>query len=115
MATTKTTIPLPGGEKRLKAQETFDATGETDWIKFTDELSVQLTGDATAVTAVVERSTDDPTGDANPAPVGEEITGDLTDGIAPLAYDEPGASWWRVKITALSGGDVEVTLLGTGW
>lgn len=104
--------------KRITATTALTATGATDWIKLAGELVVQITGDATAVTATVQRSAVDPSADgstADPAPAGDDITGDPSSGIQPIAYLEPGVAWWRVNVTALTGDHLRIAISGKGW
>lgn len=95
-------------------EHSFTAVGATDWVKLTGEIAVQITGAATAITAKVQRSTRDPDDTPNTANVGEDITGNPSTGIDPVGFTEPGAAWWRVDVTALTGSPAEVSLSGGG-
>ena len=78
-------------------------------------VGVQLTGGATSVTAFVERSTEDPAGTPNWAPADTNpIQGNPAAGIPPIAYREPGAAWWSVRVTALTGTPLNVSVMGKG-
>ena len=97
---------------------TASAVFATDWIKFVDcNLVAQLDGTATSVVAVVERSATDPAGQygAHAAPADATgFTGDLTAGIAPNEYVEPGVGWWRINVTTVTGGECTASLSGIG-
>jgi len=87
----------------------------TDWVEFVHSLAIQVTGPATAVTLVVERSTIKPDANGaggNPAPVGSVITGNPSTGLEPQLYEEPGRGWWRARCTAITGASVLVDLTG---
>jgi hypothetical protein len=117
MTTTEVTHQILEGEqvRRFNATQAFSAPGVTDWIRAFEQIAVQITGGATSVTAQVERSTEDPAATVNPAPAGDPITGNPATGIKPVAYAEPGAAWWRVNLSAVSGGTANVSLAGKGW
>lgn len=87
----------------------------TDWVLCQKDIAVQLTGPSTVVTAVVERSTINPALGANPAPLDStNLTGNPTTGINVNQFYEPGAAWWRVRVTALTGTAVDVALTTSG-
>lgn len=108
---------LPNGERFLEYTETFVAVGQTDPLRYerSDEgLIIQLSGTATAFTAIVERATKDP-GDANVnwAPADSvPLSGNVSTGIAPVRYDEPVRGWWRIRVTELTGGNLTVYIAG---
>jgi len=97
-------------------EDDLESAGSTTPQRFSrveDGVIVQLSGTATAITAIVERSTRDPAVDANWAPVeADPITGDLTDGIPPKRYWEPGIAFWRIRFTTMTGGSVQISMLG---
>lgn len=98
-----------------KAEKSVAAAGvgATDWVRITDKLAVQLTGTATAVTVLVERSTRDPLGADGPnTALVETLTGNLATGIAPVGYDEPGDAWWRSRATVVTGGVLLIAVNG---
>lgn len=106
-----------GEERFLEYTETFSATGNTDPLRYerSDEgIVIQLSGTATSFTAIVERATLDPgAGTPNWAPADSSpLSGNASTGIAPVRYDEPVRGWWRVRITALSGGNLTVYIAG---
>jgi hypothetical protein len=89
------------------------ATGATDWVRVRDKLAIQITGAATGLTVLVERSTRDPASaeGANIAVV-ETLTGNLVNGLAPVGYDEPGDAWWRARATVVTGGQAVIAVNG---
>lgn len=91
----------------------LSAPGVTDWVCLANNIAVQITGTATSITALVERSTQNPAAAANPATVDAPITGSPLAGIQPTPYLEPGVAWWRVNVTAVAGGDALIALSGT--
>lgn len=93
----------------------------TDWVKFQDtDIVAALSGSATDVEAVVERSAVDPAFLVNGSPQGAQtspadatgFTGDLSTGIAPNIYTESGVGWWRINVTTVTGGTCTATLSG---
>ena len=105
------------GQRFRSHTATFNATGSTDAMVFTGidaRIVVQLSGTATAVTAVVERSTNDPlSASANWAPAEDAVfSGNLANGIAPRQYAEPSSAYWRVRISSISGGNCTVSIAG---
>lgn len=92
---------------------TLSAPGVTDWVCLANNIAVQITGTATSITALVERSTKNPADAANAAPADAPITGSPVAGIQPVPYLEPGVAWWRVNVTAVAGGDAVIALSGT--
>lgn len=95
----------------------------TDWNKFINtNIIAALSGTATAVTAVVQRSAVNPNllvngvaqgAVASPADA-TGFTGDLSAGIPPNIYTETGIGWWRINVTAVSGGNCTASLSGQG-
>jgi hypothetical protein len=113
MSTEVTSISIDKDDARpVNAKESFEATGDTGWVKFQGPICVQLTGTSTNVVAQVQRSTEDPEDTANPAPVAGSISGDLTAGVSPVIYNEVAAAWWRVVIDTLDDGAVDVSMTG---
>ena len=91
-------------------------TGPMGWIRFeATHVIVALSGTATSVTAVVERSSRDPAlgpgAAAAPADTAG-ITGNLATGVPGNRYEEAGVGWWRVRLTASSGGTVVASMSG---
>lgn len=74
----------------------------------------QLSGTATSFQAVVERSTRDPLREtANWAPAeSEDWSGSLVTGTAPRAYNEPSRGWWRLRVISVSGGVLQLNIMG---
>ena len=97
-------------------EKNLAAPGVTDAVMLSGIVIVQFTGAATAVTAVVERSTKDPAlGGPNWAPADSAaLTGNPNTGMPPLAYREGGAAWWRARVTAITGSSVDVSIQGKG-
>ncbi len=96
-----------------EARATLTAAGEaTPWKHYRSTLAVQVTGAATNVVLVVERSTLDPQKGSPDAVVVEQITGSAVAGIAPRGYDEPASAWWRVRAVTLAGGPVKAVVSG---
>jgi hypothetical protein len=91
-------------------------TDISDWVSCQKDIAIQVTGPATNVIAVVERSTIDPSnGTANPAPISSDnITGNPSTGITVGQYYEPGSAWWRVRLTTLTGPSVNVSITTSG-
>ncbi len=94
------------------------ATGvfATDWQRFVAcDIVAQVSGTATSVVAVIERSATNPDTDEDytvaPADL-TGLTGDLTTGVPPNIYTEPGVGWWRVNVTTNSGGSCTASLSG---
>lgn len=113
------TLTVPGsyGVYGVTQEEPLIAADQaTTWLGLTGELAVQVTGDASAITLLVERSTRQPTRTVQPntVPAGEPITGDPSAGIQPRAYIEPGVGWWRVRCVEISGGAAVVAINGIG-
>lgn len=106
-----------GDERFLEYTETFSATGNTDPLRYerSDEgIVIQLSGTATSFTAIVERATLDP-GAVTPnwAPADSlPLSGNAAVGVAPVRFDEPVRGWWRVRVTALTGGNLTVYIAG---
>ena len=99
------------------------STFSTDWHMFVNtNIIAALSGTATSVTAVVERSAVNPAllvnGSAQGAVTSPAdaagITGNLATGVAPNIYTESGVGWWRIRVTAISGGNCIASLSGLG-
>lgn len=115
--TEKINLKSRQGEAIIQYTEDFAAPGSTTPQQFQrtdDGVYIQISGSATAITAIVERSTKDPTREtANWAPaMAIPITGDLSAGIAPFIFNEPARGYWRVRITTLTGGTCTVVISG---
>lgn len=91
---------------------TMNAPGLTDWVCLTGTVALQITGAATAITAITQRSTRNPDITANPAPADEPVTGNPADGMTPTFYVEAGVAWYRVQVTELNG-EAVIALSGT--
>jgi hypothetical protein len=101
--------------RTVTGTQTLSSPGVTEWICMSGQIGVQITGQATSITAVVERSSLDPLSSdgANPTPAdGVTLTGDPSSGLIPTGYYEPGTAWWRVRVSSLSGGVVTISLSG---
>lgn len=104
----------------VSSSQLFTATASGDACLFSKELAVQITGVATAITAIVERHpylnsvAPDPAS-PNWAPAdANAISGDPATGMVPTSYFEPGFGWWRVRVTVLTGASATVSMTGTG-
>lgn len=95
----------------------------TPWQKMVEtDITAQVNGTATACVAVVERSSVDPGLIVNGSAQGPQTApadadgfdGDLTAGIAPNIYNEPGVGWWRINVTTVTAGTCTATLSGKG-
>lgn len=93
---------------------------QTAWVQFINtNLLAALSGTATAVVAIIERSAVDPNlgslGAVTPiiSPADSAgFTGSLATGIPPNIYSEPGIGWWRINVTSVTGGTCTATLSG---
>ncbi len=102
-------------DERTEFFEILEAAGTTSpAIRLQGTVTVQLSGTATEISAVVERSSRSPgSGQENWAPAEDEtFAGDLSAGIAPREYTEPAIGWWRVRVLTLTGGDVKISIIG---
>lgn len=99
---------------RTELFETISSAASTDPVRLQGRVIVQLSGTATAITAVVEHCTRDPsTAEVNWAPAEDEaFSGDLSAGMAPRPYEDPAIGWWRVRVTSISGGNCKVSIIG---
>lgn len=100
---------------RTEFFEQLDGAGTTaPAIRLQGTVTVQVSGTATDLVAVVERSSRNPgSGDENWAPVEEEpFAGDLSAGMSPREYAEPAIGWWRVRVPTLTGGHIKVSIVG---
>lgn len=115
-AGTQTKIVTTRPTTKLVTNQSLTANGDvSDWVLCQGDIAIQITGTATAVTAVVERSTRNPSNTPNPAPLSADtITGNPTTGVNVASYYEPGAAYWRVRLTALTGAGVNVSFATTG-
>lgn len=91
---------------------------DTPWVRFANcDICAQVSGDASAVVAVVQRSDTNPAGPlgANAAPADTDgFSGSPADGIPPNIYAEPGVGWWRMHVTTVTDGTVYASLSGSG-
>lgn len=104
------------GFHTLNGVQTLTTTGATDWLLMSSYIAVQLSGPATSVTFVVERSVTDPNGPTGAMPVNADdapIQGNPSTGLAPVCFLEPSSAWWRVRVTAITGAQVTVAISGT--
>ena len=113
----KISLKANAGDTIIQYTELFVAPGSTTPQNFqsTDAgVVVQFSGTATAITAIIERSTLDPVRDTpNWAPAMlDPVIGSLFTGIAPFLFDEPARAYWRVRITTLTGGNCTVVKSG---
>mgnify|MGYP000039955376 FL=1 len=99
----------------LHAIQTFTGTGSTDPVRLARDIVVQLSGTATAVDAVLERSFADPTAANSWAPAEDEhFTGDLSAAlVAARGYFEPIQAYYRVRVISLTGGNCTVSIVGS--
>lgn len=116
MSTTVTRVSVQKVDIRpINATHAFSAVGYTDPVQFSlGEMAAQITGTATAISLQLERSTIDPAGTPNWAPIGVPITGDLTAGVQTVGFKEVSGAWWRAHLTTLTGGLATVVLSGIG-
>lgn len=104
------------GSRSISTITTLEGTGSTEWVCLTGQLAVQITGSASALTYMVERSVTDPNGNmgAHAAPADDApLKGEPILGMSPQGYFEPGCAWWRVTISSMSGGPLLVAISGT--
>jgi hypothetical protein len=89
---------------------TLTATGTTAVIRATGELTLSISGDATAATVVVERSSRDPAGseDARWITIETFNVNPSLGTTVPSLYEEPGVGWWRARLTSLTGTNVQL-------
>lgn len=90
----------------------LSAPGVTEAVKLASNIAVALSGTATNVEVVIERSARNPDGTPTWVKVGASITGNLTTGIDVQAYLEPGTAWWRARVVTLTGGNVKIDISG---
>ncbi len=102
--------------KRVITNQRLTAVGDvSDWVLCQGDIAIQVTGTATAVSFIVERSTRNPSDTPNPAPVATDpVTGNPSTGVNVLSYVEPGVAYWRVRITAMTGSNVDVSFATSG-
>lgn len=105
---------ISNANERTELFDTLSAPGSTDAVRLQGSIVVQLSGTATSLAAVVEHATRDPaTAEANWAPADDiGFAGNLSTGMSPKPYTEPATGWWRVRITAISGGSCKVSIIG---
>lgn len=100
--------------ERTELFDTLSAPGSTDAVRLQGNVVVQVSGSATSLTAIVEHATRDPnTSEANWAPADDTgFGGNLSAGLSPRPYVEPATGWWRVRVTAISGGNCKISIIG---
>lgn len=101
--------------ERTEYYEELNAPGVTsEAIRLQGTVTVQVSGTATDVVAIVERSSRAPgSGQENWAPAEDDpFENDLSAGIAPREYIEPAIGWWRVRVATLTGGNIRISILG---
>lgn len=100
--------------RRSELFEILSSVGQTEEVRLQGDVIVQLSGTATAITAIVEHATRDPgSSEVNWAPASDDpFTGDLSAGMAPRPYVEPATGWWRVRIASISGGNCKISIIG---
>lgn len=104
-------------ESHTEIVETLSSPGDSTperYQRSDDGVTFQFSGTATAFSGVVERATTDPFVTVpNWAPAeSEQVSGDLTAGVPPRTYHEPGKGWWRFRLDSLTGGTVTVSMMG---
>ena len=104
-------------DSMIDFNQDFVAPGVSDYLRMRQNpngVLFQLSGTATAFEAVVERSTRDPNrATPNWAPAEDEHwTGNLVTGTAPRVYNEPARGWWRLRVIAVSGGNLQLNVMG---
>lgn len=92
--------------------EDHTAAGPTSTMRCSGEIALQVSGTATAVNGVLERSTRDPTSNPNWAPAGDPITGNPSTGLPVKRYAEPTRAWYRFNILSMTGAGVTVVFSG---
>lgn len=99
---------------RTELYDTLSVTGQTDPVRLQGDVVVQISGTATNLTAIVEHATRDPsTSEVNWAPAEDDpFSGDLSAGMAPRPYRDPATGWWRVRLSAISGGNCKISIIG---
>lgn len=107
-------VTIGGIERQTFFEELSEAGVTSPAIRFVGDVTVQLSGTATNIEAIVERSSQDPNGaSANWAPAEDEpFSGNLANGISPRPYVEPAVGWWRVRVPTLDGGYVRINMSG---
>lgn len=114
MTTTTVRTRFSPNEGRLATSKNTvtDAADVTEWIFLTGNIAIHITGVATAITATLKRSIENPNlVTANSVTVGASITGNPTTGIY-RADSEAGAAWWRVELSVLTGASAVVYISG---
>lgn len=114
------TFTLPkcnhGDEKLVDYDFDFTAPGISKALRLRDSergVVFQISGTATAFEAVVERSTRDPSRDTpNWSPAEEETWTGAASAVAPRVYDEPARGWWRLRVISMSGGALQLNVIG---
>lgn len=98
------------------SEQDLSAPGSTEAVRFQrseDGVIIAVSGTATSVVFVVERSSRDPGSDPAWSPAQDDaITGNPSTGIAPLQFREPATGFWRVRFTTLSGGTAKISMVG---
>lgn len=103
-------------DKMVDFNQDFSIPGESEPLRFRMSESgviFHLSGTATAFEAVVERSTRDPVRDiSNWAPAEEEAWIGSADAVSPRVYDEPARGWWRLRVLSVTGGNLQLNIIG---
>lgn len=109
-----------GGAVSRTAWSRFVSADSMEWTRFEGaQVILQLTGTASAASVVVERCARNPDlHPGQPAPLPAQVDSTGLSGNpavgATAIYLETAAGWWRARVTAVSGGWVEVALSGAG-
>lgn len=102
-------------DERTELFEVVSVAGvSSQSVRLQGAITVQVSGTASNVKAVVERSSGDPgSPKENWAPAEDRpFEGDLSQGMAPREYAEPSIGWWRVRVPTLSDGSVQISIVG---
>ena len=121
MPSTSENFTLPkkcdADDKMVDFNQDFSVPGSSDPLRLRESdngVIFQLGGTATAFEAIVERSTRDPIRQTpNWAPAEDENwTGDLSSGVSPRVYNEPARGWWRLRVISITGGALQLNIMG---
>ena len=98
----------------LHLLETKSGVGSTASVRLSQDIVAQISGTATSIDAVLERSVADPgTTSGSWAPAEDlHFSGDLSAGIAARPYYEPLSAFYRMRIISISGGTATISLIG---
>ena len=84
-----------------KNDQTMAAPGDTEPLRLTHEVCVQIAGTATAINATVLRSPDGASDNYSPA--GDVLSGNPAAGMNIKRYAEPSESFWKVRVNSITG------------